>query len=211
MNYTCSQYFRKKKEARFSVIHHIWVIYRLNFLMEFIVIIGIIFFSKHIWIIIIIITLTKKIKIKYEYLPRCKTFFCQVTTCTHQFHKVLNWNQIICINIIKVRILFEEAFYNNNDESYQVFCIEYFLNKPPPGKYIFCLIEILDSWYVNLHKSCILIRQFNCILWFADLDLSFLLTLTLLSFYGSVATVLFWFQLPLIFGKISKILLLYYV
>lgn len=32
----------------------------------------------------------------------------------------------------KVRILFEEAFYNNNDESYQVLCIEYFLNKPAP-------------------------------------------------------------------------------
>ena len=151
MNYTCSQYFLKKEEARFSVIHHIWVIYRLNFLIEFIVIIGIIFFPKHIWIITILITLTKKNKIKYEYLPRFKTFICQVTTCTHQFHKLLNWNQIICIHIIKVRILFEEAFYNNNDESYQVLCIEYFLNKPAPGKYIFCLpvIEILDSWWLD--------------------------------------------------------------
>ncbi|XP_062614913.1 ankyrin repeat domain-containing protein 27-like [Saccostrea cucullata] len=33
----------------------------------------------------------------------------------------------------KVNILFEEAFYNNNDESYQVLCIEHFLNRPHSG------------------------------------------------------------------------------
>ncbi|XP_061163403.1 ankyrin repeat domain-containing protein 27-like isoform X2 [Saccostrea echinata] len=33
----------------------------------------------------------------------------------------------------KVNILFEEAFYNNNDESYQVLCIENFLNRPHSG------------------------------------------------------------------------------
>ena len=58
----------------------------------------------------------------------------------------------LCLSF-QVRLLFEETFHSDNDNSYRVLCVDHFLNHPPGTKLFHLFFLLLSLWMGSWKKA----------------------------------------------------------